>query len=141
QIEGVSPEYFEIRSWGVSAGDVFSAADVQAATKVAILGQTVADKLFGDGGNVVDGTVRIGNLPFRVVGIAESKGQSASGTDYDDVVFVPAPTCAAPSQGRLQEHSAGNSDVAARSADEIDDATDAIRRLLREQHRLKTDTE
>jgi len=141
QIEGVSPEYFEIRSWDVAEGELFTAADLQAATKVAVLGRTVADKLFGEGAKVVESTVRIGNLPFRVVGIAEAKGQAASGTDYDDVVFVPATTFAATIQGGLQKYISGNIYVAARSADEIDDATDAIRRLLREQHRLKADAE
>src|SRR5262249_47946992 len=92
QIEGVSPEYFDIRSWNVSEGELFSAADLQAATKVAVLGQTVADKLFGEGAKVIDNTVRIGNLPFRVVGLAEAKGQSASATDYDDLVFRPPTT-------------------------------------------------
>jgi putative ABC transport system permease protein len=141
QIEGVSPEYFEIRSWGVSEGDLFAAADLQAATKVAVLGQTVVDKLFGDGGKAVDSTVRIGNLPFRVVGVAESKGQSASGTDYDDVVFVPATTFAATIQGGLQKFISGNIYVAAQSADDTDEAADGIRRLLRDQHRLKADSE
>jgi putative ABC transport system permease protein len=141
QIEGVSPEYFDIRSWNVAEGELFSAADLQAATKVAILGRTVADKLFGDGGNAVDSSVRIGNLPFRVVGIAESKGQSASGTDYDDVVFVPATTFAATIQGGLQKFISGNIYVAAQSADDTDEAADGIRRLLRDQHRLKADAE
>ena len=140
-IQGVIPEYFEIRSWRAEEGDLISAADMQAGTKVAVLGQTVADKLFGAGASPVDGSIRIGNLPFRVVGVVESKGQSPSGTDYDDVVFVPATTFGSKIQGGLQKFLAGNIFIAAQSADLIDDAEAEVRRLLRERHRLKADAD
>ncbi|HET6284101.1 MAG TPA: ABC transporter permease [Polyangia bacterium] len=141
QIEGVTPEYFDIRGWNVTEGDLFSEADSGAATKVAVLGRTVAAKLFGEGTAVVDATVRIGNLPFRVVGLAEAKGQSASGFDYDDVVFVPATTFAAAIQGGLQKFLAGNIYVAAQSFEDIAEAKDEIRRLVRDRHHLKADAE
>jgi putative ABC transport system permease protein len=140
-IQGVSPEYFEIRSWVTADGDLFSAADMQASTKVAVVGQTVADKLFGRGAAAVGGSIRIGNLPFRVVGVAESKGQSPSGTDYDDVVFVPATTFGSKIQGGLQKFLAGNIFIAAREADDVALVEVETRRLLRERHRLKGDAE
>ncbi len=140
-IEGVGPAYFEIRSWSAAEGELFSAADGQSATKLAVLGQTVADKLFGPGARVLDSTIRIGNLPFRVVGVADSKGQSASGFDYDDVVFVPATTFATTIQGGLQKFLSGNIYAAAQSAAAIDGAKEQIRRLLRDLHRLKPDAE
>jgi putative ABC transport system permease protein len=140
-IEGVSPEYLDIRSWDVSAGEALSAADMQASTKVAIIGQTVAEKLFGADTNVIGRTVRIGNLPFRVIGVAETKGQSASGTDYDDVVFVPATTFASKIQGSLQRFISGTIFIAAQSSEVLDEAKDDVRRLLRERHKVKTDAE
>jgi putative ABC transport system permease protein len=140
-IQGVSPEYFQIRSWNAAQGELLSTADVLGVMKVAVLGQSVADKLFGPGADVVGQTIRIGNLPFRILGVAESKGQSASGTDYDDVVFVPATTFGSTIQGGLQKFLAGNIFVAARSSDEVAQAEDDIRRLLRERHRLKGDAE
>jgi putative ABC transport system permease protein len=141
QIEGVTPEYFDIRGWSVTEGELFSDTDSQSGTKVAVLGRTVAAKLFGEGISVVDATVRIGNLPFRVVGLAEGKGQSASGFDYDDVVFVPATAFAAAIQGGLQKFLAGNIYVAASSFEEIAEAKDELRLLIRDRHHLKADAE
>jgi putative ABC transport system permease protein len=140
-IQGVSPEYFDIRSWHADSGFLLTANDLQAGTKVAVLGRTVADQLFGEGIPAVDKTIRIGGLPFRVLGVAEAKGQSPSGTDYDDVVFVPATTFGSKIQGGLQKFLAGNIFVAARSSDEIEEAEADVRRLLRERHRLKADAE
>jgi putative ABC transport system permease protein len=140
-IQGVSPEYFEIRSWKAAEGELISPSDLQASTKVAVLGQTVAEKLFGVTVSAIDRTVRIGNLPFRVVGVAEPKGQSPSGTDYDDAVFVPATTFGSKIQGGLQKFLAGTIFIAARSSDRVEEAETAVRRLLRERHRLKDDTE
>jgi putative ABC transport system permease protein len=140
-IQGVSPEYFDIRSWSAADGELLSATDMSSGTKVAVLGQTVAEKLFGSSASAIEGTIRIGNLPFRVVGVADGKGQSPSGTDYDDVVFVPATTFGSKIQGGLQKFLAGNIFLAARSADVLDDAEADVRRLLRERHRLKGDAE
>jgi putative ABC transport system permease protein len=140
-IQGVSPEYFEIRSWAAADGELISPSDFQASTKVAVLGQTVAEKLFGQGVPAVDRTIRIGGLPFRVVGVAETKGQSPSGTDYDDVVFVPATTFGSKIQGGLQKFLAGNIFIAASSSDDIETAEADVRQLLRERHRLTGDAE
>ena len=134
-VYGVTSDYFEIRSWRASEGATLMVADVSAGTKVVVLGQTVVQKLFGDG-PVIDHVVRIGSLPFRVVGVAESKGQSPGGTDYDDVVFVPATTFVSKIQGGLQKYLAGSIFLSARSADAVMDAENDVRRLLRERHRL-----
>jgi putative ABC transport system permease protein len=119
----------------VPEGAALSSADVSAGTKVVVLGQTVTEKLFGDG-DAVDRIVRIGSLPFRVVGVAERKGQSPSGTDYDDVIFVPSSTFVAKIQGGLQKYLAGNIFISARSSDAVAEAEADVRRLLRERHRL-----
>ena len=134
-VYGVTVDYFEIRSWRVPEGVGLTRPDDSAGTKVVVLGQTVAEKLFGDG-QAIDRIVRIGALPFRVVGIAEAKGQSPSGTDYDDVVFVPSTTFVSKIQGGLQKYVAGSIFVSARSSDAVAQAEADIRRLLRERHRL-----
>ncbi len=87
-IYGVSTEYFPIRSWTLKDGDFFSENDVRRAAKVAVIGKTVADELFS-GGVAVGQTVRIGNVPFTIVGELNSKGMSVGGSDYDDTVLIP----------------------------------------------------
>jgi putative ABC transport system permease protein len=134
-VYGVTPEYFDIRSWHVADGSILTPSDWAAGTKVVVLGETVAEKLFGSA-RAVERTVRIGNIPFRVVGVTERKGQSASGTDYDDVVFVPATTFVSKIQGGLQKYLAGNIVIAARSSDALAEAEAEVRRLLRERHHL-----
>src|SRR5260370_19626893 len=91
QMQGTTPNYFEIRNWPVESGSVFSQDEVDMAANVCVLGTTVANILF-DKTNAIGQTVRIGNLPFRVVGVLESKGQSVMGTDQDDVIFAPYTT-------------------------------------------------
>ena len=86
---GTSPEYFEIRAWGMAGGQSLSQGDMDSGNKVIVLGQTVVEKLYGASVNPIGQTVRIRNVPFTVVGVAEKKGQSANGQDYDDTVFVP----------------------------------------------------
>jgi putative ABC transport system permease protein len=87
---GTTPDDFDIRSWKVASGAFFSEADNESGAKVAVLGQTVVDKLFGPGVNPVGQVVRIKKVPFRVVGVPVRKGQSPMGQDYDDTIFVPA---------------------------------------------------
>ena len=90
-ITGTTPNYFVIRSWPVEAGSVFGQEEVDSAADVCLLGTTVARILFGDE-NPVGKQIRIGNLPFRVVGVLESKGQSVMGDDQDDRIFAPYTT-------------------------------------------------
>jgi len=90
-IEGVWPDYLAIRAWSVERGEFFTERDVQAKSKVAVLGKTVADELFPDIDPVGE-KIRIGNTPFRVIGELASKGQTSFGSDADDVVMVPATT-------------------------------------------------
>ena len=90
-IQGVTPEYLEIRDWQLTAGEFFSERDVRSRSKVAVLGATVAESLFPEGDSVGQ-QIRIGNVPFRVVGVLEEKGQSAFGSDQDDVILAPSTT-------------------------------------------------
>jgi putative ABC transport system permease protein len=90
-ILGTAPNYFDIRSWPVQSGTAFTQEEVDYAANVCVLGTTVANMLFPDE-SPIGKTVRIGNLPFRVVGVLESKGQSVMGDDQDDRIFAPYTT-------------------------------------------------
>ncbi len=90
-IQGTSPNFFTIRTWPVQAGSAFSQDEVDSAANVCVLGTTVSRILFGDE-NPVGKQIRIGNLPFRVTGVLESKGQSVMGDDQDDRIFAPFTT-------------------------------------------------
>jgi putative ABC transport system permease protein len=87
-IEGTGPDYLEIRKWGIEYGDFYTDADIKAASKVCVLGKTVADALFPDG-SPVGQTIRIRNVPCKVLGVLTKKGQNAMGQDQDDVVLAP----------------------------------------------------
>ncbi len=129
---GGSPDYFSIRDWQIDRGDFFTDQDVRAATKVCLLGRTVADQLFPNEDPVGE-TVRIRSIPFRVVGTLMPKGQNMMGQDQDDQVIVPYTTL----QKRLLGHSRSwGYLVGARSKDEIDAAIAQISDLLRVRHKL-----
>ena len=107
-VTGTTPEFFEIRNWPARLGALLSPEDVDAGAKNVVLGQTVATNLFGASADPIGQTVRIANVPFQVVGVAAGKGQSASGNDYDDVVYVPVTTYLAKIQGSLQKFIPGS---------------------------------
>ncbi|HTJ79063.1 MAG TPA: ABC transporter permease [Rariglobus sp.] len=87
-IYGESPDFPSIRSWDVSEGTMFTDADVRSASKVAVIGQTIADQIF-PGSSPIGQTLRIRNIPFKVIGILATKGFNYFGTDQDDAVIVP----------------------------------------------------
>jgi putative ABC transport system permease protein len=97
QVIGTTPEFTRIRSWGIEAGGMFEADDVLLGLRVCVLGHTVADRLFesastgSDAAAAVGLTLRVGDVDCRVVGVLARLGQTASGTDQDDVVLVPYP--------------------------------------------------
>jgi len=87
-INGVAPEYFDLRRWPLAEGTCFSERDVRGATKVAVVGATVVQELF-NGENPVGETIRVRNIPFLITGVLTRKGSSLMGSDQDDAVFVP----------------------------------------------------
>ena len=91
-IQGVGPEYQDIRAWPVQLGSFFSEQDVLRSNKVVVLGAITRDELFGPGVDPVGQLVRIENQPFRVIGVLTTKGQSTFGQDQDDVVLAPYTT-------------------------------------------------
>ncbi|MBI3248406.1 MAG: ABC transporter permease [Deltaproteobacteria bacterium] len=136
-ITGTTPEYFAIRNWLVSLGVAFGQAEVDGGAKVALLGQTVADKLYGSYVDPVGQTVRIQNVPFQIVGVLAKKGQSGMGQDYDDVALVPQTTFQARIQGGLQQFITGNIFVSATSSAATARAQTQIVDLLRDRHHIQ----
>jgi putative ABC transport system permease protein len=132
QFRGVSPEFVQIRSWPMRLGTFFTAADVEAAVPVCVLGQTVVDNLFGID-DPTGKTIRVQSLPCKVIGVLRAKGFSATGQDQDDVVVMPFTT--------VQKRITGTfwlDDIfcSAVSRDAMTGATSQITGLLRERHHL-----
>ncbi len=90
-IEGVGVNYLDIREWQLQYGNFFSDQDIKGAAKVCVLGKTVADNLF-PGDDPINKSLRIRNVPFKVVGVLSAKGQNASGDDQDDIILAPYTT-------------------------------------------------
>jgi putative ABC transport system permease protein len=90
-IEGTGPDYLEIRKWGIEYGEFYTDQDVKGAAKVCVLGRTVADNLFPES-SPVGQSIRIRNVPFKVIGVLTKKGQNAMGQDQDDVILAPYTT-------------------------------------------------
>jgi putative ABC transport system permease protein len=135
-IQGTSPDSFIVRNWPMAEGATITQGDVDAGAKVIVLGQTVATKLFGPSADPVGQSVRLRNVPFQVIGVAASKGQSPQGQDYDDTAFVPYTTFAAKIQGGLGKYLTGQIHVAATSDADTGRAQSSIQQLLRERHHL-----
>jgi len=91
QVRGVSSEYMAVRRMGIERGSSFFQEDVDRATSVCLLGQTVMDDLFGSE-DAIGKTIRVRNLPCQVIGILTAKGQSPSGQDQDDLLLMPFTT-------------------------------------------------
>ena len=134
-VSGTTPDYFAIRNWAVARGVGITASDVDSGNKVAVLGQTVVDKLYGTNADPVGQQVRIKNIPFQVVGVLVKKGQSPVGQDYDDAVFVPSTTFQTKIQGGLKNYLSGTIYVGAAGSD-TQRAENQIRGLLRDRHHL-----
>jgi putative ABC transport system permease protein len=133
QVQGVGIEWPFIRSWNTSQGTFFGESEVRSASKVVVLGSTVATALFGDQ-NPVGSTVRIKNFPFRVLGVLETKGGSTMGQDQDDTVVAPYTTVMRLLKGRNKIDMFMASAV---SQDAVAQAQTEIEALLRQRHRLQ----
>ncbi len=131
-VQGSGPDYPTIRAWAVEKGAFFSEADVKAATKVAVIGATVAENLFGDA-NPVGEVIRIKDVPFRVIGVLEKKGSNMGGQDQDDLIVAPYTTVQRRLAGITYIHMIM---VSAIAPDKIEQATAEITALLRQRHRL-----
>ena len=134
RITGTTPEYFDVRDWPVATGTTFTQSDVDTAANVAVIGETVRKNLFG-ATDPIGQTIRIKDLPFRVIGVLIPKGASAAmGQDQDDVIIIPLTT--------LQKKMNGNTwlqfvMVSATSRQTSYAAQQQITSLLRDRHRIR----
>jgi putative ABC transport system permease protein len=133
-VQGVSEQFPDIRKWAVAGGDFFTDADVRSAARVIVIGQTIADNLF-PGQDPLGQTVRVSNMPFRIVGVMARKGQDPQGRDQDDTAFAPYTS--------VQKKLLGNQRVqvayvSAISQDATYTAQSQITDLLRQRHKLSS---
>ena len=133
-VYGISPDYLEIRRYKVEDGDMFTEQDIQTAAKVCVVGKTVVDNLFPDGSNPVGKGIRFQKLPFRIVGVLESKGYNSMGMDQDDLILAPYTTI----QKKVLAitHLQGIT-CSALKEEYTDQAIDEISEILRRNHKLK----
>src|SRR5436190_1530424 len=131
---GVGEDYLTVRNWPLEAGGFFTERDITSAAQVCVIGQTLVPKLFQTT-NPLQQSIRIKNIPFRVIGVLEKKGANIVGQDQDDIVLIPYTTV----KKRLQGSSFDTVNaimVSARTAQQMDEAESQIRQLLLDRHRI-----
>src|SRR5262249_44002469 len=131
---GVAPDCLPIKRWNITSGSVFTAEDVASAKNVILIGQTVRERLFGED-DPIGSLVRVNGQPYEVVGLLTAKGQSASGSDQDDTVFVPYMTALK----KLRPPGISYVDdivCSATSPEDVAQATAVITDLVRERHHI-----
>lgn len=135
-IYGISPDYMEIRRYQVEDGEMFSEQDIAVAAKVCVVGKTVVDNLFPGGENPVGKVIRFQKLPFKIVGVLESKGYNSMGMDQDDLILAPYTTI----QKKVLAitHLQGIT-CSALKEEYTEQAIGEISEILRRNHKLKTD--
>jgi putative ABC transport system permease protein len=137
QVNGTTPDYLDVTTWGIASGTVFDDSDVRGATRVAMLGQTVVDNLFG-AEDPLGKTIRIKNAPFVVVGVMARRGQSLDGRDQDDTVLIPVTTAQRKLFGAQFQGVVRFVMVKAESESVMTRVEDELNALLRERHRIRT---
>ncbi|MEN2996201.1 MAG: ABC transporter permease [Acetomicrobium sp.] len=135
QISGVTEGVFVVNDWRLKLGRPFTEQDIRSAAKVAILGTTVAQELFGYSDPVGE-TIRIKNIPFQVIGVLETKGESSWGGDQDDVVMVPVTTAQKRLFGMPRPDMVSAITVKVKSEDLMDRAQEEVTLLLRQRHKI-----
>src|SRR5215212_7593820 len=141
-VYGVDNDYFAAREWDVESGRGFDPDEIRRGEIVALLGRTVAKNLFGDQ-DPAEQTIRVRNVPFKVIGVMDSKGQSAFGQDQDDVIFVPLDAGRRRVIGRNQAKDRSVSSIFVKfdAEDDIAPGIQRIEALLRQRHRIASDQE
>jgi len=137
-IRGVTPDYGQAREWEILDGRWFSNDEVRSAAKVALIGETVSESLFGND-NPVGQIIRIKRVPFTVIGTLVGKGETPMGNDMDDVVFIPLTTAKKRTLGgrRVSGRLVGVVFVKSNSAEVVDDTIRDMTKLLRLRHKLR----
>ena len=132
---GTTPSFIEVRDWPIVSGRNMSETDTRSATKVAILGQTVVNNLFGSI-DPIGKMIRIKKVPFLVIGVLEERGQSIQGTDQDDVIYIPISTAQKRIFGTTIPGMARTITVQAEAAEDLPFLEREITSLLRQRHHL-----
>ena len=135
--QGVQPDYFDINNWKLAQGDGLQAQDYSGAAKSVVIGETVRLNLFGDE-DAVGQSLRMGKVPFTVVGVLAAKGQGGFGQDQDDVVMVPLETAARRLSGSTSRPPGGVQQIAlgVTRAEDLTYVTEEVQALMRERHRI-----
>jgi putative ABC transport system permease protein len=136
-VNGISPSYLTIRDWSFTSGGPFTQADMDTAARVALVGRTVIENLYEPGEEPVGSVIRIKNVPFRVIGVLAPKGQSAQGSDQDDIIFIPFTTAERKVVGTQFLGSIGAIFASTERPEDLPQAVEAIREVLRARHRLQ----
>ena len=136
-VNGISPGYLTVRDWNYTSGGAFTQVDLDTAARVALVGQTVVENLYDPGEEPVGSTIRLKNVPFRVIGVLAPKGQSAQGSDQDDIIFIPFTTAERKVLGTLFLGSVGALFASTDRLDDLPQAVEGIRETLRARHRLQ----
>ena len=133
-IYGVNQDYLEIRQISIADGEMFTDADIKTSAKVCVLGQTVADNLFGEGADPVGKVIRFKSIPFRVVGLLKKKGYNSMGMDQDDLVLAPYTSVM---KRILAQTYLSGIQCSAITEEVTNNAIDEISAILRRNHKLK----
>ena len=136
-VSGTTNDFFAIRNWEIVGGRAFEQSELKSGAKVAIVGQTVVDNLFGPLADPVGSQMRVANIPFEIVGVLKKRGTGGGGHDQDDAIYIPERTFRAKIQGGLGQFVRGMIFVGATSKETTSLAQSEIEALLRERHRIK----
>jgi putative ABC transport system permease protein len=140
-VMGTKPSYFIVRDWSIASGAIFSDSDIRSSTRVALIGKTVVDNLFGEDIDPIGKTIRIKQSPFVIIGVLASKGQSLNGQDQDDTILVPLTTAQRKLFGNQIPGSVRQILVKAESDSVMDSVETDMNDLLRQRHKLREGTE
>lgn len=135
KVEGVNADYLEIRKLKVKDGMAFSDLDIKRASKVCVVGKTVVDKLFPDGGNPMGRVIRFNSIPLTIIGVLESKGYNSMGQNQDDIVLAPYTTVM---KRILAIDYIQGIFASALTEAATDQATDEIEKILNRNHKIKS---
>ncbi len=142
RVEGVTPDYLTARDLTIASGRMFDENEARQGRKVIVIGQTIVTELFGEGADPIGKRIRVGAVPFEVIGVLESKGQSGFGQDQDDIVLGPLSAVRSRIVGRrVRGDNVQTIYVKAETADDLDRVQEDLSNLLRERHRIRAGQE
>jgi putative ABC transport system permease protein len=141
RVEGVTPDYLVARDLTMASGRMFDEREARQGKKVAVIGQTVATELYGDA-DPIGKRLRVGAVPFEIIGVLTSKGQSGIGQDQDDIVLGPLQAVRSRIVGRrVKGDNVQSIYVKAATGDDLDRVQEDVSNLLRERHRIRAGAE